>query len=115
MIRGILARLRPQAGFLACLVLPLAAGVLLNGLFRPWWAAELGGRRRAWSSTRGSNNWYEFPDSVREEHPLLTGFLSLQDGHVSMAVLALILVLFAIRAVIRLARSRAAKTRAKKA
>jgi|GEM_PF-4399067 len=110
MLRGIVARLRSQAGFLACLA-PLGIGVLLNGVLRPWWAAELGGRRRTWSSTRGNNNWYEFPSEVREQHPLLTGFLSLQDGQVALAALVLVVFLFAARAVVRRMRSRAEKIR----
>lgn len=106
MIGRFRAWLRAQAGFLICLVVPLTVGVLLNGWLRPWWAAELGGRRRAWSSTRGNNNWYEFSPEVREEHPALTSFLSLQDGEVSMVLAGVIVVLFLLRVGIRWLRTR---------
>ncbi|MFJ3956050.1 hypothetical protein [Arthrobacter sp. NPDC090010] len=106
MLRGIIERSRPQWGFLACFVVPLGLCVLLNAVLRPWWARDLGGRRRAWSSTKGSDNWYEFSPETQRDHPLLTGFLSWHDSDVAMIALGAVALLFLGRAVLRRAASR---------
>lgn len=100
--------LREQKGFLLCVCGPLAIAVLLNAIVRPNLARELGGRRRAWSNTRGSDNWYEFPPETQREHPLLTGFLSWHDGAVAMIALGTVVALCLGWAVLgRIARHRA--------
>ncbi|UCR89551.1 hypothetical protein [Mycetocola spongiae] len=83
-------RTRPGAGFLACLIAPLAAGVLLNALIRPGLARALGGERHSTGAGVRSNNvlWTFDPDTTAE-HPILTALLTPSDGAVAAAMLAL--------------------------
>ncbi|SEB73315.1 hypothetical protein [Arthrobacter woluwensis] len=93
MRQRIITWVREQKGFLVCVCAPLAVAVLVNAIVRPKLAGQLGGRRRAWSNTRGSDNWYEFPPETQRDHPLLTGFLSWHDSAVAMIALGSVVVL----------------------
>lgn len=98
------ARRRVDAGFLACLLGPLAIAVLLNGVVRPWLATALGGERRSSiSGVRSADTWWWFDPATQAEHPFLTGFLETSDGALAMCAIAATVVLllgrWAVRAV----------------
>lgn len=88
------ARRRADAGFLACLVGPLAIAVLLNAVVRPWLADSLGGERRSsGAGVRSNDTWWWFEPVTQAEHPFLTGFLATSHGAVAMWAIAATVVL----------------------
>lgn len=83
-----------EAGLYACIVGPLFAGVLLNGVVRPAIGHALGGVRRApGSAVRGPDVYWEFDTATQAAHPILTRFLEVSDGAVAMCLVGLIAVL----------------------
>lgn len=79
-------------------VVPLAIGVLLNGVVRPIMAERLGGEMiRRGASVRGSDTWWTFDAATRAEHPWQTGFLEMSHGAVALVTLAVIAVMFVWR------------------
>ncbi|WP_424937025.1 MULTISPECIES: hypothetical protein [Bacteria] len=98
---------RSEVGFFACLVGPLAVGVLLNGVVRPAIGHALGGMRRApGAAVRGSDVYWEFDAATQAAHPFLTRFLEVSDGTVAMCVVGLVVVLLLGRWGLRRRRSR---------
>ncbi|MFC4256598.1 hypothetical protein GRI97_09280 [Altererythrobacter xixiisoli] len=77
-------------------VVPLFLCVILNALVRPWLADRIGGTLvRSGNAVRGNDRWWNFAETTRAEHPMLTGFLSWSDGAMAMitfAAIALLLV-----------------------
>lgn len=73
----------------AIIVSPLAVGVLLNAIVRPWLATLIEAEEiRQAGSVRGSNRWWEpTPQSVAE-HPVISWFLSVSDGALAGVLLA---------------------------
>ncbi|GAA1606261.1 hypothetical protein [Leucobacter chromiireducens] len=74
---------------IAIIMSPLAVGVLLNAIVRPWLATFIDAEEiRRGTSVRGSNRWWEpTPQSVAE-HPVISWFLSVSDGALAGVLLA---------------------------
>ena len=97
-----------EAGLYACIVGPLFAGVLLNGVIRPAIGHALGGIRHSpGSGVRSRDVFWEFDTATQAAHPFLTWFLETSDGAVAMCMLGLIPLLLLGRWVRRRRRSRA--------
>ncbi|WP_187977620.1 hypothetical protein [Mycetocola sp. JXN-3] len=85
-------------GFMACLVGPLAVGVILNALVRPWLASLLGAERHAsGNGVRGQDVWWTVDAATAIEHPFLSGFLAMSHGLIAMYLLGVIVLALLIR------------------
>ena len=74
-------------------IVPVIGCALLNAAVRPFFATRLDGVEViARAGTRGRDTHWMFDPSVRDEHPLLTGFLQMSDGQVALITLAIIVV-----------------------
>ncbi|MCW2287313.1 hypothetical protein EDF60_1967 [Leucobacter luti] len=73
----------------AIILSPLAIGVLLNAIVRPWLATFIDAEEiRRGAAVRGSDHWWEPTPHAVAEHPVISWFLSVSDGAIAGVLLA---------------------------